>query len=184
MSETVAYGNSAELKFSPGASLPNERSIPLSRAIETVQDDLSSLGLHYRLTILGRDQHTVVCKLVDLDSRQVSQGVGKGPFEQALAGALYEALEHYITTHTRDPDNWSIVSSDYFSSFDRFRDERVIELMLMNPKRDLLARTYVARQTREEIKYPIFITDPYYADNPAHPDETFDTSLFLSLIHI
>jgi len=175
---TAASGNSAGSIFAPSASLPHERSIPLSLAVERLQEDLASLGLRYRLTIWGRGQYTVVCKLLDLQLRQVSQGVGKGPFEQALAGALYESLEHYITMHKRDPENWSLESSHYFCGTEKFRDERVIDLLLMNPESKFLARTYIARETREKIKYPVFITDPEYADHSAHRDETFDSSLF------
>lgn len=154
-------------------NLPNERSISLATAIGNVQKDLDCLSLNYRILVLGHQRKTIICRLYDQGLNQVSQGVGKGPFEQALVGALFEALEHYITTYKPDHHNWSVESSYFFSGIKKMNEERVIRLLAEAPEAKLAVRSYASRDRSESIKYPVFITDPAYPQQQRYADDSY-----------
>lgn len=78
-----------------------ERVVRLPEAARRVMAALGELGLEPELTDLGRgrDPTAWACRLLtrDGDVPPAAEGVGKGLREEARVGALFEALEHYLT---------------------------------------------------------------------------------------
>ncbi|MEV5895420.1 YcaO-like family protein [Nonomuraea fuscirosea] len=84
----------------PPPRCPAEREVPLPVAVRRVSATLSALGLRARLLDAGpgRDPAAWWCGLLgEADTTPVACGMGKGSREEARTGALFEAVEHYLT---------------------------------------------------------------------------------------
>ncbi len=78
----------------------HERVVPLQEAGRRVVVALTRLGLEPELTDLGGggDPTAWSCRIfADGGSPSMARGMGKGHPEEARVGALFEALEHYLT---------------------------------------------------------------------------------------
>jgi ribosomal protein S12 methylthiotransferase accessory factor len=78
---------------------PLERSSPLSDARAEVLRVLAALDLRHELLVAGMGVVAVKCRLYDTAGERVATGLGKGDEPSAIAGALFEALEHYFLKH-------------------------------------------------------------------------------------
>src|SRR4051794_18035555 len=80
---------------------PAERDVPLSEATQRAVAALDRLGLRPELADLGQGEDPTAwsCRLLRDDGVMpaMAQGTGKGRCDEARAGALFEAVEHYLT---------------------------------------------------------------------------------------
>lgn len=84
----------------PPPRCPAEREVPLPVAVRRVTATLSALGLRAQLVDAGpgRDPSAWWCGLRgEADAAPPACGMGKGSRDEARAGALFEAVEHYLT---------------------------------------------------------------------------------------
>ncbi|MFG1968219.1 YcaO-like family protein [Nonomuraea fuscirosea] len=84
----------------PPPRCPAEREVALPVATRRVRATLSALGLRARLVDAGpgHDPCAWWCDLLgEADAVSVACGMGKGSREEARTGALFEAVEHYLT---------------------------------------------------------------------------------------
>ncbi|WP_238340412.1 hypothetical protein [Pseudomonas sp. SWRI92] len=77
------------------ASLAPERELSLAQAARQIEAELLALGLQSSLRALGNRVVSVQAEVGN--SRAKVMGCGKGYAESARVGALYEALEHYLS---------------------------------------------------------------------------------------
>lgn len=152
---------------------PYERDQPFEVALTLIQQEIQVLDLTYRLHLLGRQSNTVYVQLIDKKGNVVSDGTGKGEFAEGLLGALFEAVEHYCSMHLIDQENQFIVAISNLRNIDQCKNERVIDLLLKQPEKTVLARRYKSADEQEELHYPVFITDPPHWKRLSQ-NETFD----------
>ncbi|GAA1627021.1 hypothetical protein GCM10009733_024700 [Nonomuraea maheshkhaliensis] len=84
----------------PPPRCPAEREVPLPVAVRRVTTTLSALGLRAQLVDAGpgHDPSAWWCGLRgEADAAPLACGMGKGGRDEARAGALFEAVEHYLT---------------------------------------------------------------------------------------
>ncbi|ACZ87968.1 hypothetical protein Aros01_02961 [Streptosporangium roseum] len=76
-----------------------ERAVALGEARRRAAVALSVLGLRAELVDAGRDRDPTAwwCGLLDDADSPLACGMGKGRPEEARVGALFEAIEHYLT---------------------------------------------------------------------------------------
>lgn len=166
-------------------NLPHERTLDAASAIERVQDDITALGLGWRIHLLGSPWPVVMAELTDETGDTVAQGFGKGCTAAALVGALFEALENWVTDHPVPPsgpgvsEDWVLEPSHHFAGIELCRGERVIELLADAPEAPLPCRRYTALAGAGTLHYPLFLTKPGYWQGPRLPGDDFPYASFV-----
>ncbi|HSK38633.1 MAG TPA: YcaO-like family protein, partial [Arenibaculum sp.] len=159
--------------------LPPERSLDAASAIERIQDDITALGLGWRVHLLGSPWPVVMAELTDDTGTPVAQGFGKGCTASALVGALFEALEHWVTDRPAPPsgpgagEDTVLDSSHRFAGIELCRGERVVELLADAPEAPLPCRRYAALAGAGTLHYPLFLTKPGYWRGPRLSGDDF-----------
>ncbi|WP_059006240.1 YcaO-like family protein [Streptomyces specialis] len=154
----------------PGAV---ERSVPLEEASARVLRALEGLGLRPELMRVGEtgDGPTAWrCRLTDRHGvvPAGAQGAGKGRGAEARVGAVFEALEHFLTG-----------PASFAAGQVRLRRAgQVAGELAAQAGAVLLARTpdarlgcwrYAAPYTGEELYVPVFLSSPWYAEDSGRP---------------
>ena len=76
-----------------------ERAYTLETANRRWDDEIKSLGLSIKSDNIGTTQHPIyLCSLTHNDTHTI--GHGKGPDKQSAISAKFEALEHFLTSHS------------------------------------------------------------------------------------
>ncbi|MBE3014824.1 YcaO-like family protein [Microbispora sp. NEAU-D428] len=145
-----------------------ERVVPLWDAMRRVTAALTQLGLTPELIDVGRggDPSAWSCRLLTEEgaSPPMAQGMGKGRREEARAGALFEALEHYLTgPDWFDPTSVELVESAHIVT-GPLRREACSVLLARTPGARLGCCRYRALGGGREIPVPLFLWAPWYAE--------------------
>ncbi|MBG9611657.1 YcaO-like family protein [Bacillus cereus] len=151
-----------------------EREISIQDAYDKAITVIQQSGLSYEKNVIGDTIHTTHIKLRNAQNEVVSSGTGKGLGETSEVGALFEALEHYYTE--KDAlQNCRIFPSHKIPEIKTFSRECIMQLLHTEREEFLLCRTYSSlKKSKPNVWYPLFITNPYYAENVTHPDDSFD----------
>ena len=154
----------------PTLFVPTERERDLVHANTQIQHELKQLNLHDQLQILGTRIVNARVMLRHATLHQQAGGSGKGDKDNALTGAYYEALEHYLTEfHGLD------AALDYVdaSSFERsgfFQDDSLLDAVIENSTARIACRRYQSPLDESSFNYPIAFSLPNYADAPLAQD--------------
>ncbi|MBI6620347.1 YcaO-like family protein [Pseudomonas corrugata] len=151
------------------ASLTPERELSLAQSTRQIEAELQALGLQSRLRTLGNRVVSVQAEIGD--SRRKALGCGKGYAEQARVGALYEALEHYLSDPALAMDLTLATPTDLSAGVTGKDD--LLDTLRDQPDRRIACRSYTTLDDGASFLYPVALTMPRYADDPA-PDDTTD----------
>jgi ribosomal protein S12 methylthiotransferase accessory factor len=132
---------------------------------------LAKLGLTPELTDVGwgGDPAAWSCQLLTEDgaSPPMAQGMGKGRREEARVGALFEALEHYLTgPDFFDPTSLELVGSAHLVA-GPLRREACSVLLAGTPGGRLACHRYRPLGGGREIPVPLFLWAPWYVETHA-----------------
>ncbi|WP_420233284.1 YcaO-like family protein [Pseudomonas sp. ABY48] len=155
------------------ASPAPERELPLALAARQIEADLRALGLQSSLRTLG---HRVVSVQAEIGNPQgKALGCGKGYIESARIGALYEALEHYLSNPAFATDLDLLTTAD-LNSVASGKDD-LLNTLRDQPDSRIACRPYTAIHDGTSFPYPIALTMPLYANDPLPTDTTDYRSL-------
>ncbi|SFA91089.1 MULTISPECIES: YcaO-like family protein [unclassified Pseudomonas] len=148
-----------------------ERSQSLEHAHQQILSQLKALKLRSHLRTVGEEALCVQACLYDAQSTEVARGAGKGHLEAARVGALYEALEHYLSDDLH-ASPLHRQSSGYFASHSRFEDDGALALLAVQQEDAIVCRTYRSLVDDQWFSYPLALTCPRYCEQPLHDDPT------------
>lgn len=151
---------------------PPEREFTLAQARQRISEQLRALSLKARSRCLGREIVSVQTTLRSASDHRLSTGCGKGTREEAEVGALFEALEHYLTDHHPLADLYLRGSSALQATPQLARDGCQPWLQAQ-PKAQLACRRYHPLQGDRPFEAPVVLSSVGYARQPL-PDDTFD----------
>ncbi|UIJ69587.1 YcaO-like family protein (plasmid) [Bacillus cereus] len=151
-----------------------ERETSMQNAYHKAITVIQQSGLSYEKNVIGDTIYTTHITLRNAQNEVVSSGTGKGLGETSEIGALFEALEHYYTE--KDAlHNCCTFPSHRIPEIETFNRECIIQLLYTEREDVLLCRKYTSlKKNKQHVWYPLFITNPYYAENVTHPDDSFN----------
>lgn len=150
--------------------IPFEREFPLAQARRRVENELTHLGLDWRVQQHGAALHTTVVELHDHAGMLPCTGVGKGRREFSLTGAIYEACEHYLSLHHDcSLDHAVLPAQDVPTGMGAPIDALLAEQADVN----LACRIYTGFLDGSCKAYPLALSRPTYLDSPS-TDDAFD----------
>lgn len=148
-----------------------ERSQSLTHAHQQIVAQLSALKLRARLRTVGDAALCVQARVYNAQSTEVARGAGKGHLAAARAGALYEALEHYLSDDLQASPLHRQASS-YFAADSRFDDDSALAMLTAQQEDAIVCRTYRSLVDDQPFSYPLALTCPRYCEQPLHDDPT------------
>jgi ribosomal protein S12 methylthiotransferase accessory factor len=176
---TRAFRRGGEIERA--SRIPVERAVPLSEATERVMAALADLGMRPELTDLGQggDPTAWSCRLLTDDGAMpaMAEGIGKGRCDEARVGAVFEALEHYLT----GPDLFDLSAVELVEcgrlTAGPLGREACSVLLARTPGRRLACHRYRPMRGGPEILVPLFLSAPWYveADDDRFRKQAADT---------
>lgn len=147
--------------------------VRLPEAARRVTAALEELGLEPELTDLGRDGDPTAwaCRLLTRDGNvpPMACGMGKGRREEARVGALFEALEHYLTGPALfDPAIVEPVRASDLAA-GPLRDDACMVPLTRAPAERVACRWYRPLGRGRATRVPLFLSDPWYVETHAAP---------------
>ncbi|MFC7382441.1 YcaO-like family protein [Sphaerisporangium rhizosphaerae] len=147
--------------------------VPLRDATKRVKAALAKLGLTPEVSDMGWDGDPAVwsCRLLDGEGAgpPMAQGMGKGRPEAARTGALFEALEHYLTGPALfDPASLEPVESAHIVA-GPLRREACGLLLARTPGSRLACHRYSPLGAGPDIAVPLFLRAPWFVETHAGP---------------
>lgn len=157
---------------------PLERSFSLAEARAEALRVLAALGLRHELKVAGKGVVAVKCRLYDATGEGVAVGLGKGDEPSALAGALFEALEHYFLKHY-------YVELEHLPSDSLAEQSRgvlpglIASVIQQSRKGSIPCVPHVCLSGGSAVAYPLGLfmpsyLDAHHADPSLNPADTFD----------
>ena len=145
-----------------------ERVVSLGEAERRALAALAALDLRPELTDLGRggDPTAWWCRLLagDGDMPPAARGMGKGRRDEARVGALFEALEHYLTGPAGfDPAAVEMATPAEIAA-GPLRDDPCAVLLARMPAERLACHRYLPLRGGREALMPLFLSAPWYVD--------------------
>ncbi|GAA2078837.1 YcaO-like family protein [Actinomadura alba] len=142
--------------------------VPLAEAAKRVMAALADFGMRPELTDLGRGGEPTAwsCRMRTGDggAPATAQGMGKGRRDEARIGAVFEALEHYLTgPDLFDPSAVELVGSARLAA-GPLRHEACSVLLGRTPARRLACHRYRPLGGGPEILVPLFLSAPWYLE--------------------
>lgn len=169
------------MEWMNGSRPPVERAVPLPEAARRVMAALAELDMRPELTDLGQggDPTAWWCRMVTGAGGMpaIAQGMGKGRCDEALVGAVFEALEHYLTgPHLFDPSAVELAESARLAA-GPLRREACSVLLAQTPTRRLACHRYRPLGGGQETLVPLFLSAPWYieADDDRFREQVADT---------
>ena len=148
-----------------------ERCQSLEHAHQQILAQLSALKLRPQLRDVGETGLCVKACLYDTHSTEVARGAGKGYPAAARVGALYEALEHYLSDDLHaSPLHRQTFS--YFAAPPRLGDDSALHMLVVQQENAIVCRTYHSLVDGQAFSYPLALTCPRYCEQPLHDDPT------------
>ncbi|TBF89129.1 YcaO-like family protein [Rhizobium leguminosarum] len=162
--------------------LPFERGFTLAEAEREIRRVIEELELDPEVSVVGDRIFAARCALIDRSGDAVSSGLGKGDEQSAIVGALYEAVEHYVTKlNFICPNDLSIEHSAALAKENKNYMSGVIRSVLDDggDNRILCAVHQSIEDSRHSALYPVglFIPDYVdlkYRDTSIVPDDNFN----------
>ncbi|MCG7866248.1 MAG: YcaO-like family protein [Candidatus Thiodiazotropha taylori] len=146
-------------------TVPIERSIDLADAKKNIEHILQESGVIWNIETTGRFVVTAKCTLYDKSGEYLDFGYGKGEFESAVVGALFEASEHYFSRYER-ADNSNVVHKEslLFLKESRLNNNLPISIIGESPNGSFPLREYTPIGKSGTILYPVALSTPTYLD--------------------
>ncbi|MEV0381715.1 YcaO-like family protein [Nonomuraea sp. NPDC050643] len=146
-----------------------ERAVPLDEARRRAVTALGALGLRADLVDAGpgRDPTAWWCRLLDGagEAAPVAYGMGKGRPEEARVGALFEAVEHFLTGPAQfDPAVVEQAAPARIAGGPLQADPCALLLAGM-PGRRMACLRYRALDGGEAALVPLFLFAPWYVES-------------------
>jgi ribosomal protein S12 methylthiotransferase accessory factor len=144
--------------------IPLERAFPLEVALSNLTRDLHKIGLSFASETVGKFISSTKCTLL-CDSGPVDFGYGKGTEKSCIAGAAFEAAEHYFS----QPKHIDASSIDHLRAGDFIGNTplimtRALEVLKENARETLPFRRYQALNTPHNAHLPLALSCPKYID--------------------
>ncbi|MED1300232.1 YcaO-like family protein, partial [Bacillus pacificus] len=158
-----------------------EREHSLNDALKKGIDACKELNITVGYENIGNVLDTEYVELFDQQGKQLTSGVGKGGGIKSKVGALFEALEHYLTEYKIDYSKQKLFLLEDIPNINRFEKEKIIQLLHSDSNKEKLisCKKYkLLENPSKSVWYPSFITNPFYADNPKYPEQEIDYSQF------
>ncbi|WP_193559439.1 YcaO-like family protein [Pseudomonas nabeulensis] len=152
-------------------TIAQERSQSLEQAHQQILAQLDMLKLRPHLRTVGKGDLCVQACLYDEHSTEVARGSGKGNLAAARVGALYEALEHYLSDDLH-ASPLHRQAYGHFAGQPRFGDDSALALLIAQQEDAIVCRTYRCLVDSTLFSYPIALTCPHYCEHPLHDDLT------------
>jgi ribosomal protein S12 methylthiotransferase accessory factor len=162
--------------------IPIERGVSISVAQMQLEAALRARGIVWEILVAGRHIKTAKCVLRDEHGTYLEFGYGKGREDSAIAGAMFEAAEHWFC----QPSNCDRGSVEYRDSGDFLRMTPLpksipLEIISKTPRATMAFRKYKNLSNQQEILYPLALSAPKYIDSRyenscSHELDTFDYS--------
>ncbi|OUB12253.1 hypothetical protein BK704_10765, partial [[Bacillus thuringiensis] serovar konkukian] len=156
-----------------------EREYSINDALQKGIDVCKELNITANYENIGNVLHTEYVELFDRQGNRLTSGVGKGGGIKSKVGALFESLEHYLTEYKIDYLKQKLFLLEEIPNINQFEKEKIIQLLYSDSNREKLipCQKYTLLKGRSEnLWYPTFITNPFYADNPRYPEQEIDYS--------
>lgn len=145
--------------------VPIERAYDLSHAMSEAHDFIRRSKLSSIFSWAGVHVVSCRCDLFNISGNRVSSGYGKGTSAAAKCGALFEAIEHFLTDHRFiDP---AIVSRGSTQEYlDKNRLKRTLPLSLLDDfdYEEILWIIHQEIGADNPTKFPLILAIPSYAD--------------------
>ncbi|MGP4103580.1 YcaO-like family protein [Nonomuraea sp. KM90] len=145
-----------------------ERAVPPAEAGRRAAAALAALGLRARLedTGGGRDPTAWWCRLFGgaQDDSPLACGMGKGRQEEARLGALFEAVEHYLTGPAGFDPGAVEPAAPAAIAAGPLRDDACALLLSRMPGRRMACLRYRALSGTGEALLPMFLSAPWYVE--------------------
>ncbi|MEQ4722193.1 YcaO-like family protein [Nonomuraea sp. B19D2] len=145
--------------------------MPLREAGRRAAAALAELGLRAELVDAGRGRDPTAwwCELHGDagDSSPVACGMGKGRPEEARVGALFEAVEHYLTGPATFAPAAVEPAAPARIAAGPLRADACALLLARMPGRRMACLRYRALGGRREALVPLFLSAPWYVETDA-----------------
>ncbi|MEV1178232.1 YcaO-like family protein, partial [Nonomuraea sp. NPDC049784] len=145
--------------------------MPLHEAGRRATAALAALGLRAELMDAGRGRDPTAwwCELVGGagDASPVACGMGKGRPEEARVGALFEAVEHYLTGPAGFEPAAVEPAVPAGIAAGPLREDACALLLARTPGRRMACLRYRALGGRREALVPLFLSAPWYVETDA-----------------
>lgn len=152
--------NLKSLKEQPRFS-GGERSVSLELAIQAGFGAIDSIGVRRRVTFIGNHLRTVRCELLSKSGGVVALGMGKGVGEQAVASAVFEALEHLATdAEARSGDTVGTAWREVAKQPELFDDTVIAFAAARWPNEQTTCRVYQSLVSSGQLLYPAVLSLP------------------------
>ncbi|SDK79065.1 YcaO-like family protein [Nonomuraea jiangxiensis] len=140
--------------------------MPVGEADRRAAAALAALGLRAELADVGagRDPTAWWCELLDGDAGPAACGMGKGRPAEARVGALFEAVEHYLTGPARfDPAAVEPAPPAAIAA-GPLRTDATALLLARMPGRRMACLRYRPLGGGREALVPLFLFAPWYVE--------------------
>lgn len=145
--------------------IPIERSLPIADAQKKIESTLIEYGINWKIEIVGRSVFTTKCGLYDRHGKLLDSGYGKGEKEASIAGALFEAAEHWFCQfQNSSKENIQYLESSQMVERKRFVEYLPAALLLDTPSAIMAFRLYGRVGRMEKRIYPVAFSNPKYVD--------------------
>jgi len=162
------------------ADIPIERSVAIGKARGNIEASLREYGLSWTMETKGRDVVAARCVLYNGEGSPLDSGYGKGEADAAIAGALFEAAEHWFSRFSNcNKGNIVHRQSWQFLEQEEFAADLPASLIRETQNAMMAFRKYKRVRGCEERIYPVAFSSPGYVDDlsldPAmHPPDAVD----------
>ncbi|UPG88635.1 YcaO-like family protein [Luteibacter aegosomaticola] len=150
--------------------IPFERDVPIADAMARVADTIHRHGLHAVSATFGDALCTVEVELRRADGTTVATGHGKGNPTTARVGAMFEALEHYLSLFHPEAFRCTPIPVDAVCEG---LGEGIDALLRAQAGRAVGCRMYRHLIDGTAAYIPLALAQPRYV-RQAHPRDTFD----------
>ncbi len=148
--------------------VPAERGLPLDTALARGLAAAGELGLTPRFTpLLDADPGSWRCSLGSpAGCRPAADGHGRGDRASARVGALFEALEHYLSGLDGLRNRQVRLRDAHEVAHGPLASDPLIAKLADGPARELGCVRYQALDGSAEVDVPVFLTIPEYRREP------------------
>lgn len=169
--DLFAPGAPDTIEGTGGALCEVERAVPLGEARRRAAVALAALGLRAELVDAsrGRDPASWWCGLFDGegDASLRASGMGKGRPEEARVGALFEAVEHYLTGPTGIDLAAVELAAPAAIAAGLLREDACALLLARMPGRRMACLRYRPLGAGGGALVPLFLSAPWYVETGA-----------------
>jgi len=163
---------------------PLDRELSLEQAKKNAENVIDLLDLDYEVNFHGSKYGTTSCHLISRKNRELKYGsFGKGLTQQeALTGALFEALEHYFCMEFKKHLDASVMEiGDYYQS-EALNDIPLSLVSLQSDKKIAIIEYVSAHDLSKKLCIPLALSNPVFVvlnmQNGQYEGENFSYDSF------